>query len=77
MLFVSLCQLHLLNAAGISLSAGVGRSGTFVALLWLMQLCVRGIMPDVRAAVEDLRRHRVMMVQNLVSPQLLRILMIS
>lgn len=62
---ISLCRLHLLNAAGISLSAGVGRSGTFVALLWLMQLCVRGIMPDVRAAVQDLRRHRVMMVQNL------------
>lgn len=49
-------------------SAGVGRSGTFVALLWLMQLCVRGIRPDIRAAVEDLRLHRMWMVQNLVSP---------
>lgn len=48
-------------------SAGVGRSGTFVALLWLMQLCVRGIRPDIRAAVEDLRLHRMWMVQNLVS----------
>ncbi|XP_061634992.1 receptor-type tyrosine-protein phosphatase V-like isoform X1 [Phyllopteryx taeniolatus] len=46
-------------------SAGVGRSGTFVTLLWLMQLCVRGIRPDVRAAVADLRLHRMWMVQNL------------
>ncbi|XP_041711751.1 receptor-type tyrosine-protein phosphatase V isoform X2 [Coregonus clupeaformis] len=57
--------LPLLGPAVVHCSAGVGRSGTFVALLWLMQLCVRGIRPDVRAAVEDLRRHRVMMVQNL------------
>ncbi|XP_020315368.1 receptor-type tyrosine-protein phosphatase V isoform X2 [Oncorhynchus kisutch] len=57
--------LPLLGPAVVHCSAGVGRSGTFVALLWLMQLCVRGIMPDVRAAVEDLRRHRVTMVQNL------------
>ncbi|XP_035500243.1 receptor-type tyrosine-protein phosphatase V-like [Scophthalmus maximus] len=46
-------------------SAGVGRSGTFVTLLWLMQLCARGIQPDIRAAVEDLRLHRMWMVQNL------------
>ncbi|XP_060787612.1 receptor-type tyrosine-protein phosphatase beta-like [Neoarius graeffei] len=45
-------------------SAGVGRSGTFVAILWLMQLCARGILPDVRLAVRDLRRHRVLMVQT-------------
>lgn len=51
-------------------SAGVGRSGTFVTLLWLMQLCARGIRPDIRAAVEDLRLHRMWMVQNLVSPVL-------
>lgn len=51
-------------------SAGVGRSGTFVTLVWLMQLCVRGIRPDIRAAVEDLRLHRMWMVQNLVSPVL-------
>lgn len=53
-----------------SLSAGVGRSGTFVTLLWLMQLCVRGIQPEVRAAVEDLRLHRMWMVQTLVSTAL-------
>ncbi|KAM8863075.1 receptor-type tyrosine-protein phosphatase V-like isoform 3-T4 [Spinachia spinachia] len=46
-------------------TAGVGRSGTFVALLWLMQLCARGIPPDIRAAVQDLRLHRMWMVQNL------------
>ncbi|KAJ3586155.1 hypothetical protein NHX12_012556 [Muraenolepis orangiensis] len=46
-------------------SAGVGRSGAFVTLLWLMQLCERGVRPDIRAAVEDLRMHRMWMVQNL------------
>lgn len=49
-----------------ALSAGIGRSGTFVAILWLIQLCARGILPDVRLAVRDLRRHRVLMVQNVV-----------
>lgn len=33
-----------------------------------MQLCARGIPPNVRAAVQDLRLHRMWMVQNLVSP---------
>uniref|UniRef100_A0A8C5H5V5 protein-tyrosine-phosphatase n=1 Tax=Gouania willdenowi TaxID=441366 RepID=A0A8C5H5V5_GOUWI len=74
--FASLCdfteyvRLHLqastrLGPAVVHCSAGVGRTGTFVALLWLMQLCVRGIRPDVKAAVEDLRLHRMRMVQNL------------
>ncbi|KAK3565897.1 hypothetical protein QTP86_020308, partial [Hemibagrus guttatus] len=45
-------------------SAGIGRSGSFVAILWLMQLCARGILPNVYLAVRDLRRHRVFMVQN-------------
>ncbi|XP_019907429.2 receptor-type tyrosine-protein phosphatase beta isoform X2 [Esox lucius] len=57
--------LPLLGPTVVHCSAGVGRSGTFVTLMWLMQLCMREIRPDVRAAVEDLRRHRVMMVQNL------------
>lgn len=47
-------------------SAGIGRSGSFVAILWLMQICARGILPDVHLAVRDLRRHRVLMVQNVV-----------
>lgn len=50
----------------MAFSAGVGRSGTFVAILWLMQLCARGILPDVHLAVRDLRRHRVLMVQTVV-----------
>ncbi|XP_076133103.1 receptor-type tyrosine-protein phosphatase V-like [Alosa pseudoharengus] len=51
--------------AVIHCSAGVGRSGTFVTLLWLLQLSARGVQPDVKASVEDLRRHRVLMVQTL------------
>ncbi|KAK2851581.1 hypothetical protein Q5P01_007857 [Channa striata] len=54
-----------LGPAVVHCSAGVGRSGTFVTSLWLMQLCARGIRPDVRAAVEDLRLHRMWMVQTL------------
>lgn len=48
-------------------SAGIGRSGTFVTLLWLMQLSMRGIPPDIKGAVRDLRLHRMSMVQTLVS----------
>ncbi|XP_027022514.1 receptor-type tyrosine-protein phosphatase beta-like [Tachysurus fulvidraco] len=54
----------LLGPTVVHCSAGIGRSGTFVAILWLMQLCARGIPPDVYLAVRDLRRHRVLMVQN-------------
>ncbi|XP_076022652.1 receptor-type tyrosine-protein phosphatase V-like [Genypterus blacodes] len=54
-----------LGPAVVHCSAGVGRSGTFVTLLWLMQLCARGIHPNIRAAVEDLRLHRMWMVQTL------------
>ncbi|XP_048874177.1 receptor-type tyrosine-protein phosphatase V-like isoform X2 [Brienomyrus brachyistius] len=51
--------------AVVHCSAGVGRSGTFVALLWLSWLCSRNIWPDVRGVVHNLRRHRMMMVQSL------------
>ncbi|XP_059902029.1 receptor-type tyrosine-protein phosphatase V-like [Gadus macrocephalus] len=53
-----------LGPAIVHCSAGVGRSGAFVTLLWLMQLCERGVRPDIRAAVEDLRMHRLWTVQN-------------
>lgn len=54
-----------LGPAVVHCSAGIGRTGTFVTLLWLMQLCARGIRPNIRAAVEDLRLHRMWMVQTL------------
>ncbi|XP_030590250.1 receptor-type tyrosine-protein phosphatase V-like [Archocentrus centrarchus] len=54
-----------LGPAVVHCSAGIGRTGTFVTLLWLMQLCARGIRPNIRAAVQDLRLHRMWMVQNL------------
>ncbi|XP_066500733.1 receptor-type tyrosine-protein phosphatase V-like [Hoplias malabaricus] len=68
--FTELIRKHLDNASRlrhtvVHCSAGVGRSGSFVTLLWLMQLCVRGILPEVHLAVQDLRKHRMMMVQNL------------
>ncbi|XP_062397317.1 receptor-type tyrosine-protein phosphatase V-like [Sardina pilchardus] len=68
--FTENVRQHLENMPGVGpavihCSAGVGRSGTFVTLLWLLQLCTRGVQPDVKASVQDMRRHRVLMVQTL------------
>ncbi|XP_077581663.1 receptor-type tyrosine-protein phosphatase V-like [Stigmatopora nigra] len=68
--FIDQVRQHLeaiprLGPAVVHCSAGVGRTGTFVTLLWVMQLCVRGIRPNIRDTVSDLRLHRMWMVQNL------------
>lgn len=49
-------------------SAGVGRSGTFVALSRLLQQLEEEQMVDVFHTVYTLRLHRPLMIQTPVSP---------
>lgn len=48
-------------------SAGVGRTGTFIALDRILQQLDSKDTVDIYAAVHDLRLHRVHMVQTEVS----------
>lgn len=55
--FLFLCFLH---------SAGIGRTGTFIALNYLVQQAKESGYVDVFECVETLRRQRLNMVQTLV-----------
>ena len=47
-------------------SAGVGRTGTFISLDYLLQEAAAGEHVDILKCVHTLRSHRVDIVQNLV-----------
>jgi len=47
-------------------SAGVGRTGTFIALDILQQMAVKNQTVDIYNCVDRLRRERMMMVQTKV-----------
>ena len=47
-------------------SAGIGRTGTYISLDWLLQEAASGDHMDILACVDMLRKDRVDMVQNVV-----------
>ena len=49
-----------------SSSAGIGRTGTYISLDWLLQEAASGDHVDILACVDTLRKDRVDMVQNVV-----------
>lgn len=51
----------------LSLSAGVGRSGTFIALDRVLQHIQKHDYADIFGIVHEMRKERVWMVQNEVS----------
>ena len=63
-----ICLLNvILSWAGLcSFSAGIGQTGTFIALNILIDQGKQLGYVDVAACVENLRKQRVNMVQNLV-----------
>lgn len=59
-----------LTLAVCALSAGVGRSGTFIALDRLLQQMKQEKVVDTFGVVYTLRMHRYLMIQTLVRPPL-------
>lgn len=59
-----------LTLAVCALSAGVGRSGTFIALDQLLQQMKQEKVVDTFGVVYTLRMHRYVMIQTLVRPPL-------
>lgn len=56
---------------GCPYSAGVGRTGTFVALLRLLRQLEEEQVADVFNTVYIIRLHRPLMIQTLVRPRVL------
>ena len=50
-------------------SAGVGRTGTFLALIWLLKQLEAEEGVDIFNCVQTFRESRMFMVQNVVSMQ--------
>ena len=60
---------HHLTFLYFFLSAGIGRTGTFIALDYLMDQAMEEQHVGVPACVNKLREHRVNMVQNVVTTE--------
>ena len=54
-------------------SAGVGRTGTFIAIDQLFDLVKNNKLINIHNIVLEMRKHRVLMVQSLVSKSFWRI----